>query len=129
VGDDGSAFSARPDFALGVRRAAAEGLPFLSAIFSVRARALLDGKGGPDNLAYLSGVVIGAEIAGAQATGRLMPGTQLRIVAAPALAQAYSRALAVVGFNATILDGNAMALAGLIRLARAIGFLPAKAAA
>ncbi|CAN5323165.1 2-dehydro-3-deoxygalactonokinase [soil metagenome] len=124
VADDGSELSTRPDFALAVRRTAQEGLPFLSAIFSVRARALLDGAGGPDNIAYLSGVVIGAEIAGAMATGHLKPDVPLRIVAAAKLAEAYVRALAIAGFAAEAVDGNAMALAGLIRLARAAGFLP-----
>jgi 2-dehydro-3-deoxygalactonokinase len=127
VGGDGD-LSALPDFALGVRRTVAEGLPFLSAIFSVRVRALLDGKGGPDNLAYLSGLVIGGEIAAAKASGLLAPGTALRIVASQSLAQAYLRALAVAGARATSLDGNDMALAGLVSLARAIGFLPARSA-
>ena len=60
---------ASPDFALAVRRTAEEGLPFLSAIFSVRARALLDGVAPEPNLAYLSGLTIGGEIAAAQASG------------------------------------------------------------
>ena len=71
VADDGRDLSAVPDFALAVRRTAKEGLPFLAAIFSVRSRQLLDAVAREDNLAYLSGLVIGGEIAAAQSAGRL----------------------------------------------------------
>ena len=77
-----------------------------------------------DNLAYLSGLIIGGEIAAAQATGRLKAGAALRVVGSQSLGRAYARALAIAGCRAKVLDGDALALAGLIHLARAIGFLP-----
>ena len=115
---------ASPDFVLGVRRTVAEGLPFLAALFSVRARALLADVAPDDNLAYLSGLIIGGEIAAAEATGRLAPGAALRVVASQPLGRAYAQALAVAGHDARVLDGDALALNGLVHLARAIGFLP-----
>ena len=76
-----------------------------------------------DNLAYLSGLIIGGEIAAARATGRLTPAA-LRIVGSQSLGRAYARALAIAGLDAHVLDGDALALAGLVHLARAIDFLP-----
>ena len=114
-----------PDFALAVRRTVDEGLPFLSAIFSVRVRALLDGADPTANLAYLSGLVIGGEIAAARTAGRFNDATQLRIVGSQSLGRAYARAFALLGIQTVALDGNALALAGLLHIARTIGLLPA----
>ena len=63
-----------------------------------------------DNLAYLSGLIIGGEIAAARATGRLAPGAALRIVGSQSLGRAYARALAIAGLDAHVLDGDALAL-------------------
>ena len=124
VAQESGDLTASPDFALAVRRTAADGLPFLAALFSVRARALIADADPADNLAYLSGLIIGGEIAAAKATGRLTPGTPLRIIGSRSLGRAYAKALAIAGFEARVLDGDALALAGLIHLARALGFLP-----
>jgi 2-dehydro-3-deoxygalactonokinase len=124
VAQDAGDLTASPDFALAVRRTVAEGLPFLAALFSVRARALLGDTRPDDNLAYLSGLIIGGEIAAALATARLTPGAALRIIGSQSLGRAYARALAIAGFAAQVLDGDALALAGLVHLARAIAFLP-----
>ena len=124
VAQSGGDLTASPDFALGVRRTAADGLPFLAALFSVRVRALLADARPDDNLAYLSGLIIGGEIAAAQATGRLTPGIDLRIIGSQSLGRAYARALAIAGLDAHVLDGDALALAGLVHIARAIRFLP-----
>jgi 2-dehydro-3-deoxygalactonokinase len=121
----GNASAEAFDFALGVRRTVLEGLPFLSAIFSVRARALLNNAPPEANVSYLSGLVIGGEIAAAKASGRLGSGT-LRIVGGRALGDIYVRALAIAGIAATVLDGDALALDGLLHVARTIGFLPAR---
>ncbi len=125
VAQEAGDLTASPDFALGLRRTVGEGLPFLAALFSVRARALLSDVKADDNLAYLSGLIIGGEIAAAQATGRLRQGTALRIIGSRSLGRAYAGALTSAGFDAKILDGDALALAGLAHLARAIDFLPA----
>jgi 2-dehydro-3-deoxygalactonokinase len=123
VASDGRDLSAVPDFALAVRRMAEEGLPFLAAIFSVRVRQLLDNVAREDNLAYLSGLVIGGEIAAARSAGWLTAGEAVRIVGARSLARAYAGALTIVGQSAETLDGGEMVRLGLVRLARAIGFL------
>lgn len=115
--------SAVPDFALAVRRTLVEGLPFLGALFSVRARQLLASVEPRDNLAYLSGLIIGGEIAAARAMGSLASGAAVRIVAAPALLRAYTTALAVAGLKAETRDGSELVLAGLAHLARAGGLL------
>ncbi len=123
VAQEAGDLTASPDFALGVRRTVGEGLPFLAALFSVRARALLADVRPDDNLAYLSGLIIGGEIAAAQASGRLTAATPLRVVGSRSLGRAYAEALAIAGLDARVLDGDALALAGLVHLARAIGFL------
>lgn len=124
VSDDGGDLSASPEFALAVRRTAVEGLPFLAGLFPVRARQLLADVPPADNLAYLSGLVIGGEIAAARATGRLQAGGAIRIVGARSLARAYGKALEIAGLAAETLDGDRLVLAGLADLARSIGFLP-----
>lgn len=123
VAGDGGDLSARPDFVLGVHRVAKDGLPFLGALFSVRTRNLLANAPPADNLAYLSGLVIGGEIAAARAMHPLDPASPIRIVAAPALAQAYDTALQSLGFKTMALAGDALVLDGLTRLARGVGFL------
>jgi len=126
VASDGRDLSVVPDFALAVRRTTEEGLPFLAAIFSVRVRQLLDNVAPDDNLAYLSGLVIGGEIAAARSTGWLTAGEAVRIVGSRSLARAYARAFTIVGQPAEALDGGEMVRLGLVRLARTIGFLKAK---
>lgn len=118
--------SAQAGFALGVRRTVVDGLPFLAAIFSVRARQLLDGTAPEDNLAYLSGLVIGGEIAAARDTGLLWQGRTLRIVGSRTLARAYARAFDIAGYEAEALDGSDLVVAGLLHLARIADLLPAE---
>lgn len=127
VADGTAELADLPDFALGVERTVVDGLPFLAAIFSVRARQLLDGVDPAHNLAYLSGLVIGGEIAAARDTGRLWQGRALRIVGSRSLARAYGRAFAIAGYDAAALDGSELVVAGLLSLARIAGLSPVKA--
>jgi 2-dehydro-3-deoxygalactonokinase len=124
VAENAGELAAAPGFALGVERTAGDDLPFLAALFSVRVRYLLDNADKSDNLAYLSGLVIGGEIAAARAGGQLRPGAAIRVVGAQSLAQAYMKALALIGLAADAPDGDQLALAGLLHIAHAIGFLP-----
>ncbi len=110
-------------FALAVRRSVVEGLPFLGAIFSVRVRQLLDGVSGDDNLAYLSGLVIGGEIAAARDAGLLAADQPIRIIGSRSLARAYQAAFAVAGQSAEARDGSALVRRGLVRIARVNGLL------
>jgi 2-dehydro-3-deoxygalactonokinase len=116
------------EFALAVQRVAGEGLPFLNALFSVRARQLLLDVDKRANLAYLSGIAIAGEIAAALTVQPLRPGTAIRIVASAALARAYRKALAILGHDSEALDGDRLVLNGLSHLARTIGLLPEKRA-
>jgi 2-dehydro-3-deoxygalactonokinase len=127
VKDGGKDLSGEPDFALGLGRTVIDGLPFLSAIFSVRARQLLTGTPPEDNLAYLSGIVIGGEIAAARDTGLLWQGRTLRIIGSRSLARAYARAFELAGYEAEIRDGSDLVVAGLLRLARIADLYPAEA--
>ena len=108
VAESGRDLSTVPDFALAVRRTAKEGLPFLAAIFSVRARQLLDAVSREDNLAYLSGLVIGGEIAAAQAAGRLTDASTIRVIGTASLSRAYRRAFAILERDTLALDGGEM---------------------
>lgn len=123
VAESDADIAASPDFALGVERTARDGLPFLGALFSVRVRQLLDNADKAANLAYLSGLVIGGEIAAARAGGQLRDGAKIRVVGARSLARAYMTALTLLGLDAEAPDGDELALAGLLHIARDIGFL------
>ena len=68
--------------------------------------------------------MIGGEIAAARSAGWLTAGEAVRIVGARSLARAYAGAFTIVGQSAETLDGGEMVRLGLVRLARAIGFLP-----
>ena len=121
VAGGGRDLTAIPDFALGVRRTASEGLPFLAATFSVRVRQLLDDVAREDNLAYLSGLVIGGEIAAARATGRLVDNADIRIVGTKSLARAYLKAFALTGLAASARDGTELVVEGIVHVARSLG--------
>lgn len=124
VSEDGRDLAGEPDFALGVRRTASEGLPFLASVFSVRVRQLLDDVAREANLAYLSGLVIGGEIAAAEAAGLLRRDEPIRVIGSRSLARAYRRAFGLIGIDAPSRDGGDLVLSGLIHLARASGFSP-----
>jgi 2-dehydro-3-deoxygalactonokinase len=113
--------SSSADFRAGVEYARA--VPFAATLFTVRVRQLLTGTTPEANLDYLSGLVIGGEIA--SATAMDLARGSLRIIAAGPLARAYGAALSVFGLSAEVRDGDAMALAGLRHVARAVGWLGA----
>lgn len=123
VAEDADDIAGSAHFALAVRRSVLEGLPFLSAVFSVRVRQLLDGVSGDDNLAYLSGLVIGGEIASARQIGLLEGDLPIRIIGSRTLARSYNAAFHVAGHAAEARDGSALVRRGLVRLARANGLL------
>ena len=123
VGDDGRDLTEAADFALAVKRTAEDRLPFLGALFAVRARQLLTDVTRENNLAYLSGLVIGGEIAAARRMGAFDPTTAIRIVGSRSLDRAYRKALEIVGLRAEALDGGELVLSGLLHLARGIGLM------
>lgn len=106
-------------FDLGVRRALDEDA-LLNLIFSVRTEHLF-ARLAPEALAsYLSGVLIGAEIAEASKRDKLDPGDETAVISSSDLAARYGRALALAGFDKVrMVDGEAAAARGLWRLAQA----------
>lgn len=124
VTENGGDVAKARDFKLGVARTAEAGLPFLAALFSVRARHLLGDVDRRENLAYLSGLVVGGEIAAARATTAIAPGTAVRLVASGSLAGIYRTAFDILGVAAAERDGDTLVLDGLRHLAREIGLLP-----
>jgi 2-dehydro-3-deoxygalactonokinase len=128
VAEGGGDPAETPEFALAVKRVAGDRLPFLNALFSVRARQLLLDVDRQANLAYLSGIAIAGEIAAALTVQPLQPGRAIRIVASATLARAYRKALAILGYESEALDGDRLVLDGLSHLARATGLLAEKRA-
>ena len=86
------------------------------ALFSVRAEGLLAGENAARARGRISGLLIGAELAGA----KLEPGEPVTLIGAPKLCQTYGAALAVLGLDAQVLDGEAMVLKGLGALYRTL---------
>lgn len=79
------------------------------ALFSIRAEGLLTGEDGARARGRLSGLLIGAEFAGAH----LEAGEKVTLIGAQKLSATYARALDVLGHDADIQDGEAMVLNGL----------------
>ena len=105
-------------FAMGVGRSMAD--PFLSRLlFSVRAEGLFDTIAPTALSAYLSGVLIGAEVVGGLSSSEAAAVT---LIGAPALTALYVDALAICGVEKVRqVSGDAAVGAGLWRLAGALG--------
>jgi len=107
-------------FARGVREGAAVGSAgaLLNRLFATRTYGLMDRLSGAALADYLSGLLIGAEVAEAtrQTTGAVT------IIASPALAQRYTDALALLGQDSALAPEDCVA-AGHWRLARAAGLI------
>ena len=114
-GFDAASFSALPEFRGAVREALAAPEALLRALFTVRSAPLLAKGGEPDAVAArLSGLLIGAEIAGMKAP----PGSEVILVAGGPLAETYATALAVAGLSVERLSAEEMAIAGLFHAAQ-----------
>jgi 2-dehydro-3-deoxygalactonokinase len=113
-GDDAEAFTA------GVKRGAAAPELLLHTIFGTRTLGLFGALESTALPSYLSGLLIGSEIAAA--TRDLKPAESVTILASPALAQRYARACGLCDVKAVIGPENA-AVIGLARIADAAGLL------
>jgi 2-dehydro-3-deoxygalactonokinase len=122
VAQEGGDIAQAPDFSMAVSQIV-NGQPFAAALFSVRARQLLDNVSKEANRAFLSGLIIGGEIAAARATGQLDDGAEVRVVGGTSLASAYLKALTVAGHGAQTVNGNEAAFHGLKKIARALALL------
>jgi 2-dehydro-3-deoxygalactonokinase len=109
-------------FARGVREGAKSGTPgaLLNRLFGVRTAGLFGELPGSDLPDYLSGLLIGAELADAGLGG--VPA--VRIIASAALAARYQAAAAELGFETAIVDPDCVA-AGHLRLAEIAGIVAA----
>ena len=112
VDDDGA-------FDQGLARAAESG-GLAHHLFSARTAGLFGRIADPSLAAYLSGLVIGDEVANVVAT--LPREAPLLLVGAPALCRRYARALAGHGLATATLPESAAAI-GIHRVARAAGLL------
>lgn len=109
-------------FALGLDRAFDPRRPALGhLLFEARSRRLRDGMAADQALSFLSGLTIGADVAG-MLDLLPVPGPVI-VVGAPALSKGYAAALAHAGVDAISVDGDAAALAGIGALAAAAGLL------
>jgi 2-dehydro-3-deoxygalactonokinase len=84
---------------------------FATLLFSVRTRQVLDAMAEADAASYLSGLVIGADVAGAR---QLLAGGKLvTIIGGSQLAAAYARALELAGAESRTIAGDSAVLTGL----------------
>lgn len=112
--DDGTAFQA--GLARGMEEQGAT-LPHL--LFETRSRQLRDGRGPAWGLSFLSGLLIGQDCAGTLSRYRPAPGLPVTIIAAAAPGRCFAAALARLGLNSRLFDGDAAVQAGLLTLASA----------
>jgi 2-dehydro-3-deoxygalactonokinase len=106
-------------FARGLVRAQAPG-GLLHHLFTVRTAGLLEGLSRDGAASFLSGVLIGEEIAAAKA--QFAPAA-VTVIGGTPLAQHYAIALNVAGIAATTMAGDDAAARGLFRIARQAGLI------
>ena len=88
----------------------------LHLLFSTRARVVTGEMPKADGASYLSGLVLGADVGTAVSLLGLVPEDTVHLICTPALAALYGKALAQYGVKTRVLDGDACALAGLVRI-------------
>lgn len=94
-------------------RAAGDGGALAARLFSARAR-VVGGDMPPEQVkSYLSGLLIGAEVAGMPALVGTKPGAPVAVVGDPTLCRRYERALRTRGVDVSVHDGAQAGLAGL----------------
>jgi 2-dehydro-3-deoxygalactonokinase len=94
----------------------------LHILFSARTLGLFDELPGDQIEPYLSGILLGAEIAGARAM--FAPGTHpITVIGAPALSAPFTQALKIAGLNSQLAPVDA-AVRGLARIGKQTGSIP-----
>lgn len=99
-------------FAEGVA-AAGDGGALSTRLFSARARVVGDGASAVSTAEYLSGLLIGAEIASVPRLLGAEPGSPVELVGDLKLCGWYEKALRLRGVTSAVRDGEVAALAGL----------------
>ncbi len=93
----------------------------LHVLFSTRTLGLFDELAGDQIAPYLSGLLLGAEIAGARAM--FAPGTRpISVIGAPALAGPFTHALKLAGLNSQLAPADA-AVRGLAKIGQQTGVI------
>ena len=105
-----------PAFETAVKEAAANPAEILSQLFSVRAGPLLGQLAPIDAAARLSGLLIGSELAAVKAVSV----DSVSLISTGNLADAYRKALSVLGIGSSDLDSETLAKAGLAAVARTL---------
>jgi len=96
--------------------AAGDGGALASRLFTARARVVGGDMRPALAESYLSGLLIGAEIASTPALLGVAPQTPVAIVGGLQLSARYLRALRAAGYDASVYDGEAAVLSGLTAL-------------
>jgi 2-dehydro-3-deoxygalactonokinase len=119
-----------PAFDAAVQRVRSQpGVELLHRMFEVRSRRLLSELAAEDAASYMSGLLIGSDVAGvARLFADETRGT-IHLIAAPALVHAYSNALRAFGLTSDVIDGGAASIAGLGEIFRLSGTAGAHRAA
>jgi 2-dehydro-3-deoxygalactonokinase len=107
-------------FEQGVRPGLKDPAGFLHCIFSTRTLALFKEMPTDHLSSYLSGQVIGTEIA--HAIAKNLAGAQYQILATPALGELYMKAMTIAGLNVSYGEPD-VAVKGLRRIAMTAGLL------
>ena len=110
AGREGTADEIGDGFGHGLARAQADG-GVLGGAFETRAAQLRDGHSAAWAADFLSGLLLGCELAEMRRLGGLP--AAVTVIGGAALVQRYARALAAFHVSATLLDGDECALAGL----------------
>ena len=107
---DGPVDAQDPAFLTGVRDGWSRPEKTTHHLFSIRAGQLLHGRGADENRARLSGLLIGAELAGAGVRGD----EQIGLVASGALQRLYHAALSECGAQVRDIDADVAVRRGLV---------------
>lgn len=105
-------------FVDGVKQSLNEPATVLNRLFSVRPKSLLHDLNNEDAAAFISGTIIGQDIAGAKA--RFGDTGTVTLVGSGHLGTLYTSALKIAGLSSQMLSGDELAVAGLAHAARLI---------
>lgn len=101
-----------------VTEALRDNFSLTTSLFSIRAAGLLSTPGPHDAASRLSGLLIGAEIAGMR--DWVNAGKTVHIVGSKSLSALYAKAITLAGGTASSLDGSALVRTGLYAAAQAL---------
>jgi 2-dehydro-3-deoxygalactonokinase len=109
--DSGEVDAQSPAFTLGLEFARQKA-DLLYLLFSARSRVVTGEMAKSDAASYLSGLVLGKDVATAKALFDME--TPVQIICTPALAALYGKALGAYDVKSAVIDGDRAALAGLV---------------